>query len=222
MHHGVRTPGSPGFARGQHSARAGLAERLHHSQIRVWKRVRPGERPHRYVLRGPFPDTRQCAQRVERRLDVGVRHESEASVRHRARERDHSAGARAAVGNSVVSEPNGVAIASPNIAAKRPAMVRAAATVTCWPRIARTAVSKPSNAPGTRRPGWRLARAPSACATSAGWQARSINALTRESTGGSALASDAETATRSAGFLGDISTAIQPACSLPSIRMRTV
>src|SRR6266545_2443153 len=132
------------------------------------------------------------------------------------------AATRIAAGNRVVSESNGVAIASPNIAAKRPATVRAAATVTCWPRIARTAISKPSNAPGTRKPGWRLASVPSACATSAGWHARSISALTRDSTGGSALASDAETATRSVGFLGDISTAIQPACSLPSLRMRTV
>ena len=115
------------------------------------------------------------------------------------------AATRAAVGNSVVSEANGVSIGSPNVAAKRPATVRAAATVTCWPRIARTAISKPSNAPGTRKPGWRFASAPSACATSAGWHARSISALTRESTGGSALASDAETVTRSVGFFGDIS-----------------
>ena len=66
------------------------------------------------------------------------------------------------------------------------------------------------------------ASAPSACATSAGLQARSISALTRDSTGGSAFASDAETATRSAGFFGEGETSIQPRCSLPSSAMRTV
>ena len=35
----------------------------------------------------------------------------------------------------------------------RPAAVRAAATETCWPRIARTASSEPSTVPGTRSPG---------------------------------------------------------------------
>src|SRR5438309_3563989 len=41
------------------------------------------------------------------------------------------AATRAAVGNSVVSESNGVAMGSPKVAAKRPATVRAPATVTC-------------------------------------------------------------------------------------------
>ena len=36
---------------------------------------------------------------------------------------------------------------------KRPTSVRAALTVICWPRTARTAISKPSNAPGSRKPG---------------------------------------------------------------------
>ena len=111
---------------------------------------------------------------LQRRLDVGVRHQHELAVGHRAREREHACGRarracrgarcarraasamRAAVGKTVVSEAKGVSSGSPNAAAKRPATVRAAATVTCWPRIARTATSKPSNAPGTRRPGWRL------------------------------------------------------------------
>ena len=42
---------------------------------------------------------------------------------------------------------------TPFNAANRPASVLAAATDTCWPRIARTASSNPSNAPGTLRPG---------------------------------------------------------------------
>ena len=41
----------------------------------------------------------------------------------------------------------------PNCATSFPARRVAAATLTCWPRIARTASSKPSSAPGTRMPG---------------------------------------------------------------------
>jgi hypothetical protein len=100
--------------------------------------------------------------------------------------------------------------------------VRAPATDTCWPRIARTATSKPSKAPGTRMPGWRAARLPSACATSTGLQERSISAFTRDSTGGSTRASEAETATRSAGFFGDNAASIQPQCSFPSSSTRAV
>ena len=40
----------------------------------------------------------------------------------------------------------------PSSATSRRVSVRAAATVTCWPRMMRAAVSKPSIAPGTRKP----------------------------------------------------------------------
>ena len=42
----------------------------------------------------------------------------------------------------------------------RPRIVRAPATDTCWPTIARTASSKPSAQPGTRRPGRRRTSSP--------------------------------------------------------------
>ena len=61
---------------------------------------------------------------------------------------------RAASGESRVSSGNGVRIFSPKASAKRPAIVVAAFTAICCPRIARIAISKPSNAPGTRRPGF--------------------------------------------------------------------
>jgi len=60
---------------------------------------------------------------------------------------------RSGVGDSRSSPACGVSTGSPNAAAYRPAIVVAAATVICWPRMARTASSNPSNPPGTRRPG---------------------------------------------------------------------
>ena len=46
--------------------------------------------------------------------------------------------------------------AAPQARASAPASCRPASTVTCWPRIARAAISKPSQPPGTRRPGRSL------------------------------------------------------------------
>src|SRR4029079_14728482 len=70
VHHGVRPPGPPRLARGEHATRVGLAESLPDSEIRMRKRIRPGQGPHRDVLRGPFADARQLTQPPERRLDV--------------------------------------------------------------------------------------------------------------------------------------------------------
>jgi hypothetical protein len=71
-----------------------------------------------------------------------------------------SAATIAGEGKSRARSRWGVCAASPNAFAKRPAIVVAAFTVTCCPRIARTAISNPSNAPGSRRPGWSAARGP--------------------------------------------------------------
>jgi hypothetical protein len=62
--------------------------------------------------------------------------------------------------------------------------VRAAFTDTCWPTIARTASSKPSNVPGTRSPGCACASAPSVAPISRGSAARSNAWRTRPSTAG--------------------------------------
>ena len=61
-------------------------------------------------------------------------------------------------GNSRVS-PAGPANGLPNVLAMRPASKVAPFTVTCWPRMARTASSNPFQLPGTRNPGsaWMLA-----------------------------------------------------------------
>ena len=69
------------------------------------------------------------------------------AARSRPRSRPRPA---AAAGVSRFNSGNGVAIDSPKASTKRPAMVVAAFTVTCWPRIARRPISKPSKAPGTR------------------------------------------------------------------------
>lgn len=58
------------------------------------------------------------------------------------------------VGNMCVSpSPQSDRNGSPYLATSFAARFTAATTVICWPSIARTATSKPSQAPGTRRPG---------------------------------------------------------------------
>jgi hypothetical protein len=72
-----------------------------------------------------------------------------------ASDADGTRASRSAEGATRTSSGNGVSIVSPYAAANRPESVVAARTEICCPRIARTANSKPSNAPGTRRPGTR-------------------------------------------------------------------
>ena len=60
---------------------------------------------------------------------------------------------RSAVGNRRSTAPVGAASGSPNRSAMRARVVRAPATDTCCPTIARTASSNPSAAPGRRVPG---------------------------------------------------------------------
>ncbi len=67
---------------------------------------------------------------------------------------DKSAAATAAGdGNRRVRPSNGVATGVPARSMMRPTIVVAPATVTCWPTMARMAISQGSQAPGTRRPG---------------------------------------------------------------------
>ena len=109
----------------------------------------------------------------------------------------------------------GVSIGSPKAAAKRPAIVVAAATVTCWPedRAHRhlEAVDAPRAGAG---PGGGSASGPSAAAISSGRQARSKSGFTRASSAGTAPASEALAVTRSADLRGEGATSIQPACDL--------
>ena len=62
------------------------------------------------------------------------------------------------VGEHMRQRRNGVSTGVPKRSTRRCASVRAAATVTCWPRITRTAVSKPSSPPGRRSAGARRHR----------------------------------------------------------------
>ena len=66
------------------------------------------------------------------------------------------------------SSPSVASTAVPKRVATRPAMVVAAATDICWPRMARTDSSKPSHAPGVRMPAcrfriWPSSRSPPSC-----------------------------------------------------------
>jgi rod shape-determining protein MreB len=79
-----------------------------------------------------------------------------------------------ASGKTWVSAAKGVSIGVPKRSTSRCTRVRAALTVTCWPRITRTATSKPQMAPGSRVPGRSgTGRAASAVSIGAGSASRS-------------------------------------------------
>ena len=163
-----------------------LAHRLQHAVVGMREGVGPGQSTHGDVLRCPFADTRQAPQPVQRRFHFGARFESQSSCGHRRASDHDGVGARRyhtdfpelrglqrchALGRRkqpAQRRTPALAIGSPNAAAKRPASVRAAFTVICCPRIARTASSKPSKAPGNLSPGCCAASGPSASAMSAG------------------------------------------------------
>ncbi len=71
-----------------------------------------------------------------------------------------SSASAAGVGKRWVIAPSAPGSGSPAACTSRPATVRAPGTETCWPITARTASSKPSAAPGTRRPGSRSTSGP--------------------------------------------------------------
>ena len=174
MHDGVGAPGPPGFAAAQRLRRPGFAQRLQHDEIVGEESVRPAQRAH---ARCSSRSRRRCpasaVSAVERRLDVALGLERESRRTRRPRQAPISVRARAGVTPSAdqlarrhdracarPSETAAVsacaasgASGSPNARAMRPSTVRAARTEICWPTIARTASSKPSNVPGTRKPG---------------------------------------------------------------------
>ena len=127
-----------------------------------------------------------------------------------------AAASRAGLGVSRLSFGNGVSTESPNCSARRPASVVAAATETCCPRIARTASSKPLNAPGTRRPGVRSTSSASRGSAArcepitSGRAARSNINRNRASTAGRTPMSDVANSTDSACLSRKGSTRSQP------------
>ena len=125
---------------------------------------------HRDVLRRPLADPAAGPQRARspprgrsapKRCGIGggrggdSRQRRGARARHPERRRDprrpDASGVGKGVGQIVAVRLGADARRRPRPAC-RPGL-RAAATVICWPSTARTASSKPSQAPGTRRPG---------------------------------------------------------------------
>ena len=131
----------------------------------------------------------------------------------------------AATGN-VRSSPSVVSTGAPKRAARRPAMVVAAATDTCWPRMARTASSKPSQAPGVRMPGCRcrippISASPARClAITSGLASRSNIRRTRSTITGRARECGNRTSRSIAGLAPDCLTWIVPVRPLISIVRR--
>mmetsp|Transcript_6678 Transcript_6678/g.27927 ORF Transcript_6678/g.27927 Transcript_6678/m.27927 type:complete len:208 (+) Transcript_6678:772-1395(+) len=82
-----------------------------------------------------------------------------------------AAAMRSGVGNSRPQPSGASARGSPKRSTERPASVRAAATVTCWPSTARTLSSKRSRQPGSLCPG--TPPAPSAAPIASGSASRS-------------------------------------------------
>ena len=135
------------------------------------ERVALAEGTHGDVLGGPLADAGKLAQSgrrlrrdrdadrtdvrsaLYRRGDAGER--SGAGLRHPKPARSagveslRAAGKRASVPACPTRSPTGV----PSVATMRPASCVAAFSVICWPSTARTAISKPSQPPGTRRAG---------------------------------------------------------------------
>ena len=96
----------------------------------------------------------------------------------------------AGLGNSRFSPAKGVSRGSPNCCTRRATRVREAATVICWPSTARTASSKPSSVPGTRKPSPCVKRACSSWLMACGSASRSSQARTWRITAGTTLRSE--------------------------------
>ena len=140
-------------------------------EIAARKRVRLAERTHRDVLGGPVADPGKGQQRRDRRASVrrAARAMMPPLATARASERIVSARAgitparstSACIRAASASETAASRPAPPATGASRtarpcvPASVVAPRTEICWPRMARTASSKPSQAPGVRIPGCR-------------------------------------------------------------------
>ena len=131
----------------------------------------PGTRParaaaQRDVLRRPFPDSPDFPQAPDRDVQVvagleqrRVRQRRRGHGRQRARaaarhaQRRRSAAAMAAGSGNTCVRPSCGRASAPCAATSLPPRRIAATTVICWPSTARIASSKPSQAPGMRKPG---------------------------------------------------------------------
>ena len=199
--HGVAAPGAPALAPGRQGRPVvGQPERgggPADAEVGGQEGVGVAQGPHGDVLGRPGADARECDEGAADLSRVGTRVEHEVTAGDRLGQggrvpvadpagmanapgsrRARSASA-SGLGKSRVTVPCGVTSEAPAAATRRPATVRAPATETCWPITARTASSKPSTVPATRRPGWRATAgarsgsAPRASATATGSASRS-------------------------------------------------
>lgn len=141
--------------------------------------------------------------------------ETIASAASRATPIDRSA----AAGNAASVDTAGIACASvggapstrgPKCAARRASTASACVVARCSPTIARIAISTPSNAPGTRRPGEPSASSPRCASITSGRLSRSNSRRTRASTVGTTGVSAGDTVTASANRCGTCETDTQP------------
>ena len=172
-HRGVRSPGPPPLRtlpdRPHVVGKPQRFEPASHPEVTGRERVGVAQRAHRDVGGGPLPDAAdrlQCASvgassalperpRSPRAAASARARIASARVRGMPNASRGPRASRSGVGKSRTIVPDGVWSGSPNRSAMRPSVVRAPATDTCCPTIARTASSNPSVVPGRRGPARR-------------------------------------------------------------------
>src|SRR5690606_20860532 len=77
----VAPPGAPPLGRGEEPGGRRVAERAPQPEIRVRERIRPAQRPERYILRRPLADPRDLLQPLDGPGDVAARPEPQLSAR---------------------------------------------------------------------------------------------------------------------------------------------
>ena len=181
MLRGVGAPRPPGLGAGEQLGRGrpravDRGERAQQADVGGGKGVGLAQRAQRDVLRRPFADRRGSARSRAIALSSVAERPEELRIGARPPRPARCSAARARAGHAerreIAPRParSGVGKDAGQAAdardglrrsarrRRRPACaarLRAAATVICWPSMARTASSKPSQPPGTRRPGPR-------------------------------------------------------------------
>ena len=169
----ISTPGAPGLRRFAQMLHGSPAPRLEQSQVSGRESIGPAQGSHGDILGGPVADPGKGLELADDGLGVGAGFQVDLAsgdgpsdgpdARRCAARRSPGRSAPlvrqtptvSGVGLRRVSPGTGVSSGSPKRSASRPARVVAARTEMRWPRMARIASSKPSNAPGTRNPGQR-------------------------------------------------------------------
>ena len=207
-----------------------LPQRLQNDEIVGEERIRPAQGAHRDVVRGPCADARKCRQRREGRVRRRSRVPAGSRRTRPPRRAATSVRARACVTPSLASRPAGTPRCAPP---------RETARVSASPSsVAHRLAERPRDAAeqrargahrdlladhgangkleaveraGNAQAGTRRRRAgPAPRRRRAGSQARSNACFTRDSTAGTARASDGDTETRSADLRGERRTSIRP------------